>query len=107
MINNASDVYKGGYMNQLPEWLQFIITFSLYELITVVSGLVVRRKYLSSILRTILLITSIGLIVKTYQVLPVSNNVKDYAVYLYGLTIIIYLVLAYKNKWLWDNAEDN
>ena len=94
-------------MNQLPEWLQFIIVFSLYELITVVLGVVVRLRGLPVILRTPMFILFIAFIIQTYRVLPVSENVKDYAAYLYGLTIIIYFVLAFKNKRFWDDEEEN
>ena len=94
-------------MNQFPDWLQIVIVFSIYTLISVIFAAVSRWKYLPVILRTPTLILSIVVIKTIDRIIPSSETVKNWSAGIWGASIVIFLILAFKNKWFWDEKDKN
>lgn len=90
-------------MMNLPAWVQFIIVLIVADFLPLaVMVLIANSKIFPVSLRTPLLIIGTITIKGINNIMPVNENVKDLAAYAYLILAILFLVLAIKNRWLWD-----
>lgn len=90
-------------METYPTWLQLVLIFIIADAIpTVVVFTLLRFKKLPAVIKNILFVVGIIVIDRLNDVMPVSEQVKAISDYLYGICVVVFLIWAIKNKWLWN-----
>lgn len=93
-------------METYPIWFQLALVFVIADVIpTAVVFTLLRFKRFPAMVKNIMFVVGVIAIDRLNNVIPVSEQAKTISDYLFGACIVVFLVWAIKNKWLWDESD--
>lgn len=95
-------------MLHYPLWLQLLIVLVVADILPLTLLCVIGRwRMFPAILRDPLLFFGIISMDRLNELMSFKEQIKEISDYTYMVLGVVFLILAFKNKWFWDEDEHN